>query len=191
MTGTPFTYNGKPYSFRQVALNYHKVRMRMPGVLATVAMNYFKDSFRRRGWRDRTLDPWARRKSNGKRDRGRAILVQSGRLRNSIRIQQADIRKIVIATSTPWAEAHNEGVNKTVTVKRHTRGTYTREKEQYTTRKGTTRTRTLSRKSGEYEVRSHSRKMRLPKRQFMGDSEIMFRKLDRATIKAVDKVFEL
>ena len=118
-------------------------------------------------------------------------MVQSGRLRNSIRLQTANIRQIVIATSAPYAEAHNEGVNRRVMVKAHTRHTYTKVKEQYTTRKGKTRNRTMRKQDGEYQVKSHQRKMNMPQRQFMGDSEIMFRKIDQAVIRAIDKVFEL
>lgn len=165
--------------------------MQLPQVMGTIAMNYFKDSFKRQGWRDRSLTPWAKRKAGSPRNKGRAILISSGRLRNSIRIQQADPRMTVIATSVPYAEAHNEEVNKTVAVKRYTRHTYTREKEQYTTRKGTTRSRTLRKQSGDIQVSAHSRKMNLPQRQFMGESEIMFRKIDQAVIRAVDKVFDL
>lgn len=191
MPQTEFTYHGKPYSFKQVALKYHKVRMQLPGVLGTVAVNYFKDSFRRQGWRDRNLVPWAKRKDGSKRNKGRALLVQSGRLRNSIRLQTANIKQIVIATSVPYAEAHNEGVNRSVTVKAHNRHSYTKVKETYTTRKGTTRNRTMRKQGGEYAVKSHQRKMNMPQRQFMGDSEIMFRKIDQAVIRAIDKVFEL
>ena len=185
------TYNGKSYSFRQVALNYNRVRKQLPNVLGTVAMNYFKDSFRRGGWRDRNLTAWAPRKAKGKRDRGRAILVQSGRLRNSIRIMSATFQRTEVGTTVPYADAHNSGVNKVVSVKSYKRGSYSRVKETYQTRKGKTRNRTMLRKESETTVRAHSRKMNLPQRQFMGDSEVMFRKFDQVVIRAIDKVFEL
>jgi phage gpG-like protein len=116
MSQAEFTYKGKPYSFRQVALNFHKVRKQLPGVLGTIAANYFKDSFRREGWRDRSLKYWPRRRKNFRKDNGRAILVKSARLRNSIRIEQAVFARTVVGTSVPYADAHNSGVNKTVAV---------------------------------------------------------------------------
>lgn len=191
MQPSAFTYKGKPYSFQQVALNYHKVRNQLPGVLGAIAVNYFKDSFRRQGWRDMALTPWPKRKPGTKRDKGRAILISSGRLRNSIRILQADLRKVVIGTAVPYAQAHNDGVNQLVQVRTHTRGMYQKVKEQYVTRKGTTRSRTNRKQAGEYQVNAHYRKMNLPQRQFMGHSEIMSRKFDAAVIRAVDKVFEI
>ncbi|MDO9255422.1 MAG: phage virion morphogenesis protein [Bacteroidales bacterium] len=191
MSQAEFTYKGKPYSFKQVALNFHKVRKQIPGVLGTIAVNYFKDSFRRQGWRDRSLKYWPRRSKNFRKDNGRAILVKSGRLRNSIRIEQAVFARTVVGTSVPYADAHNSGVSRTVAVRSHQRHTYSKVKETYTTRKGTTRSRTMRKVDGSYQVKAHSRKMNLPQRQFMGDSKVMFMKFDKAVIQAVDKIFEL
>lgn len=191
MSQAEFTYKGKPYSFKQVRLNYHKIRTQLPGVLGTVAMNYFKDSFRRQGWRNTNLVPWAKRKAKGKRDKGRAILVQSGRLRNSIRIITATFKRTEVGTNVPYADAHNSGYKGVVAVRSYNRGIYSSVKETYTTRKGKTRNRTMSRKESESQVKAHNRKMNMPQRQFMGDSEIMFRKIDQSVIRAVDKVFEL
>lgn len=186
-----FTYKGKPYSFNQVALKFHKVRGQLPGVLGTVAMNYFKDSFRRQGWRDQYLVAWEKRKDQGRRNKGKAIMVQSGRLRNSIRIVESTWARTVIGTAVPYADANNSGFKGTVHVKAHIRHTYKKVKETYTTRKGTTRSRSMRKAGGSYQVKAHQRKMDLPQRQFMGDSEMMFRKIDQAVIRAVDKIFEV
>ncbi len=186
-----FTYKGKPYSFRQVAMNYHRVRNQLPGVLGTVAVNYFKDSFKRQGWRDRYLQPWKKRAPGTKNNRGRAILVRSGRLRNSIRILESNPRRVVVGTAVPYAEAHNEGFNGTVQVRAHVRHKSRKQATTYT-RKGKEYTKMQRKATGEtYGVKSFTRKMNLPQRQFMGDSEIMNRKLDAAVTRAVDKVFEI
>lgn len=186
-----FTYKGKPYSFRQVVVNFQRVKQQLPAVLGTIAVNYFTDSFRRQGWRDFNIVPWAKRKASAKNNRGRAILVRSARLRNSIRLQQATWARTTVATSVPYATAHNEGYTGTVQVRGHKRHIYTKHKEAYTTRKGTTRNRTARKAAGEYDVKAHSRKMSLPQRQFMGDSEVMNRKFDVAVTRAVDKIFDL
>lgn len=188
---TEFLYKGKPYRFSKVAANFRNVKKQLPRVLGTTAANYFIDSFKRQGWRDRSLSPWAKRKDQGKKNKGRALLVRSGRLRGSIRITEAIWARTVVATSVLYALAHNEGVNRTVAVRSYIRHNYTRVKETYTTRKGTTRNRTMRKVDGEYQVKSHNRKMNLPQRQFMGDSEVLNRKFDQVVTRAVDAIFEV
>ncbi|MDF7813623.1 phage virion morphogenesis protein [Hymenobacter sp. YC55] len=45
----------------------------------------------------------------GKADRGRALLVQSGTLRRSIRVDSLDSDSVTISTDSEYAQAHNEG----------------------------------------------------------------------------------
>jgi phage gpG-like protein len=190
MSNPVFTYNGKPYSFNDVSLNFHKVRQQLPGVLGTVAVNYFKDSFRRQGWRDRALTHWAKRKDDKKKNKGRAILVKSGRLRNSIRVIMSTPARIEVGTSVPYAAAHNEGFQGTVNVRSHTREKYKKVKEQYTTRTGKVASKTSRMSTGNtYKVRSHTRQMNLPQRQFMGESEVLSMKIDQTVIRAIDAIF--
>lgn len=190
MSKPAFTYNGKPYSFSDITMNYHRVRNQLPGVIGTVAVNFFKDSFRRQGFRDRQLKRWEKRKNDKKQDKGRAILIKSGRYRNSIHIISATPQRIEVGTSVPYAEAHNEGFKGTVTVRAHTRSKYKKVKEQYTTRTGKIRSRTTRQSTGNtYQVRSHTRKMNLPQRQAIGDSEVMNLKFDQTFTRAIDAIF--
>lgn len=191
MSKSVFTHNGKPYSFNDVSMNFHRVRMQLPGVLGTVAVNFFKDSFRRQGWRDRSFTPWAKRSADSnKKKKGRAILIRSGRLRNSIHIISATPQMIAVGTSVPYAQAHNEGYKSSVTVRAHSRSKYKKVKEEYTTRTGKVANRTTRQNTGTtFQVRSHTRKMNLPQRQFMGDSEVMSMKIDKTIMLAIDQIF--
>ena len=130
-----------------------------------------------------------RKKSDGRRRR--AILVKTGRLRKSIRIRRATFRRITIAAEAPYAAAHNFGVDETVTVRAHTRRTYGRVQEKYTTSSGKERTRTKRVETGSHTVRSHTRHMQLPQRQFMGDSQMLDQKLDRIVERAVEEIFDI
>jgi len=186
-----FTYKGKLYEFKRVAYNYHLVRQQIPGVVGTVAVNFFKDSFRRQGWRDRSLERWQSRSKQAKRNKGHAILISSGRLRNSIRITEQNFNRTVIGTNTPYAQAHNEGFKGIVSVKAHQRGKFTSGKEKYTTKAGKERNRTRKEQTGSGTVRAHTRNMNLPKRQFMGNSEILELKLTKSIELAIIKIFEL
>ncbi|MBQ4278345.1 MAG: hypothetical protein IJC16_00130 [Rikenellaceae bacterium] len=182
------TYKGRPVDFSRAAARFVTVRRQLPRIWGTVAVNYFKDSFRRQGWRDRTLKKWPDRKKGVK---GRAILIGRGHLRNSIRIETATFRRTVVGSNLPYAAAHNEGVQATVTVRAHTRRIYGRRKEEYVTRAGHNRTRSVRYEAGSYEVRQHTRRMNLPQRRFAGNSEVMNRKLDAVTARALDVIFDI
>lgn len=185
-----FTHNGKPYSFAKVAANYRRLAPRVPRELGTVAVNYFKDSFRRQGWRDKSLERWKPRKPGAKRNTGRAILVDKGHLRNSIILSKADAKSAVISAPVPYAAAHNEGFSGTVRVRAHTRQMSRKVSVTMSGIKSRkVRSRSMQVADGIVHVKAHSRSMNLPKRQFLGDSDVMFRKMDAVIIKAIDQIF--
>lgn len=185
-----FTLNGRPYDFKTVQANYKRFSGRIPRVLGTIGVNFFKDSFRRQGWLDKKTERWPKRRPGAKRNEGRAILIDKGRLLNSIILAKANNFSSIIAAQAPYAAAHNDGFKGTVSVKAHTSAINRKVKVSYSnieSRKVTSRAQTLQ--TGSRKVRAYSRKMNLPKRQFMGDSEVMFKKFDVALINAIDKIF--
>ena len=178
-----FTYKGKDYDFGKIVVNFTEVQKQIPEALATVCVNYFKDSFRRQGWRDS----------------GRGILIKRGHLRNSIRRLIANWKRVEVGTDLPYAEPNNEGFSGTVSVRQHTRRQF--KKERYKvgrgvysvkTRQELTRTKTQKVATGTtFTVRAHTRKVDLPQRQFIGDSEVLEMKIDQTITRAVDTIFEL
>ncbi len=89
-------------------------------VIGTAAVNDAKENFRRQGFAG---VPWAHRKTDGRKDKGRAILVKSGHLRNSIRIVSIGSGSVTIGTDVPYARVHNEGESDYVRSSRGTFGT--------------------------------------------------------------------
>ena len=165
--------------------------------MATEAKNFFVGSFQRQGWDDglglkrwqpRADESW-RRKKKGRRG-NRAILVKTGRLRRSIKIRSAIFQKIVIATGVDYAAAHNYGYKGTVSVRSHTRRRYGREKEEYTTKTGKQSYRRKKIVKSSYTVRQHTRKMNLPQRQFMGDSPMLDRELNKVIERHLEYLFD-
>jgi phage gpG-like protein len=77
------------------------------------AVRHFRDNFRKGGFLDKNLERWKPRKKNrddANRKKGRrALLVQSGDLRRSIRIINTGQRFVVIGTDVKYANIHNEG----------------------------------------------------------------------------------
>ena len=125
-----------------------------------VAVNFSKERFVRKDWLDgNSRQTWEKRK---RKDRG-SLMVRSGRLKRSIRKMSEGDYFVYIGTDVPYAKAHNEGgeITKTVNVRSHSRA-----------RKGRT---------DKFKVKSYQRKINLtlPKRQFIGDSAALAKRIER------------
>lgn len=114
-------------------------------IVAETAVDYYQDSFRKKAFDG---NPWAPAKApraNG------SLLVDSGKLESGIFPFYKGKDKVVISTgmnTQNYAQVHNDGFVGNVTVPAHNR-----------TRKGRTEA-----------VKSHTRKVAIPQRQFMGKS---------------------
>lgn len=116
-------------------------------IIAATASEHFRDNFRRQGFDDDPWEPLKQTKTRG------AILVSSGALANSIIAKEVSSSRVVISAGNqrvPYAQAHNEGLDVMVNV--------------------TPFTRSIRRGSKTIQVKAYQRRMRLPKRQFMGVS---------------------
>lgn len=161
--------------------HFRKVLQYAPGMLGNTAVNFFLDRFRYQNWLGNATEPWAQRRSRKGRNAGRAILVQSGRLRRSIRITRISGLQVAIGTDVPYAKAHNEGFRGTVSVRGYARNRFSTEKvgSGKFTKKGKERMKTVKRISGSIEVKAHTRRVKIERRQFMGDSPVLDRLLQR------------
>lgn len=91
------------------------VYKQMPGRAATIAVNFSKERFRAQNWVNERTEPWVKRKEGAKmarRNRGRAILVQSGRLKRSIRKVYVGTTRAIVGSDVPYAAVHNYGSGK-------------------------------------------------------------------------------
>lgn len=161
--------------------HFKRVVQYAPGMLGNHAVNFFLDRFRYQQWLGNTTENWPARKKSGGRNKGRALLAQSGRLRRSIRITRISGLTVYIGSDVPYARAHNEGFKGVVQVKAHPRNIYRLEKVttgNYT-KAGKMRMRTVQRLSGSRNVKAHNRRMNLPRRQFMGYSPVLEKQLQR------------
>nr|DAM85994.1 MAG TPA: tail morphogenesis protein [Caudoviricetes sp.] len=114
-------------------------------IVAETATAYYKGTFRRKEFDG---NPWALAKvpkTTG------SLLIDSGALVNSIRPAVVTSQKVVISAGNnkvDYAQVHNEGFSGTVGVPAHTRKT----------------------KRKDVQVKAHTRKANIIKREFMGDS---------------------
>ncbi len=150
------------------------VTARLPARAGTVAVNFSKERFVQKNWVDHTRQPWKKRKREG---RG-STLVQSGRLKRSIRKITATRNWILIGTDVPYARIHNEGgvIKKTVQIKAHTR------------RRTGRKSKSNSPKTA-IQVKAHTRRMQfeIQQRQFLGDSAVLGRRIERLIEEDIKK----
>lgn len=141
---------------------------RMVSKFQTATVEFSKERFVKKDWINKISRKWAPRK---KRDRG-SLMVRTGRLKRSIRKMENG----AVGTDVPYAEIHNSGgnVRANVTVRAHSRKRTKRAVSEKTGKKLKKRV-----SAGNGQVKSHTRKInfRMPKRQFLGESERLNRKL--------------
>ncbi len=115
---------------------------RMTDVMLTVAQNHSTENFAKQGFDDIGVQKWEPRKRTRTRDIGKAILVQTGRLRRSLRKKRLNALSGVLFSPLPYAKRHNEGLD------------------------------------------------RMPKRQFVGNSRNMVKKIERALELKINRIFK-
>ena len=101
-----------PINFKKIQRRVHKIKAETPRLIAVEAVKHFKKSFRDGGFTDDRLSPWAKRKRPNRADKRtrkrRAILVDSGDLRKSIKRQKVTWRTIVVGSrGVSYAKYHN------------------------------------------------------------------------------------
>lgn len=136
----------------------------MPRIVARTAKDYFQDTFKEKAFDGK---PWPGFSPNYKHRTNGSLMIDSSKLLNSIRITREEKEVVEITAGyeeegkVDYARAHNEGFTGSVIVPEHKR----------TSKKGKT-----------FVVKTHTRKMFLPQRQFIGEA----RELDELIEKRVN-----
>jgi len=90
--------------------NLKDAKRNIPVLVSNNSKNFFLQSFRNQGFTDNSLEKWQKRDNSSRRNSGRAILVDTGALRRSIKVTQSSFNKIVITSNLPYAAVHNYGL---------------------------------------------------------------------------------
>lgn len=158
----------------QAVLNarLEKAITQLPKILGEHAVNFSKDRFEKGGWQNETFEPWKQRSSNAVRNKDRAILVDSARLKRSIGILEIGKLQVVFGSKgVPYAKAHNYGFKGSVLVKAHKRNKFAQ-----LTAPNKIKYRGIV---GNGQVKAHTRNMNIPQRKFLGNSIFLQRQLQR------------
>ena len=89
-----------------------KFKQIIPGIIANEAKNHFLEGFRKGGGQtDKSASGWKQiKKKRRKTKKKRAILVDTGQLRNDIDTRKTSFRQIIIGTNdTSYGIYHNTG----------------------------------------------------------------------------------
>ena len=182
--------NSNAHIIRKAQADMKKAIKEMVTIMGVEAINHYKKSFADQGFTDDGFVAWRKRKDRkdtykrGERSLnvGRAVLTKTGRLRRSLRKQRFGQYGVMIYTNVPYSEIHNEGgvINRKaservvhfkgdlfdISTRQAVRGRFARKRNADFAQKLVV---------GEYSIR-------MPKRQFVGYSE----RLNRRLIKIFD-----
>jgi phage gpG-like protein len=146
---------------------------------ASVAgVNFFQDSFQNQGFTDQAFEAWEKRANDF--DPGRKILVQSGFLMQSIQVFDANEQKITFGSDAEHADIHNNGGTIKITI--------TKKARKYfwfmfkATGVGMWKGLALTKKT--------SISIKIPKRQFIGESKTLMTELETWAITEIQKRFK-
>lgn len=173
-----------PLEKNNIQYHAHKLRSRiltLPQKVGDTAILFSKQRFEQANWVGHHTEAWPQRKrmtkwGNTPRNKGRALLVDTGRLRRSIRILSRTSTSVTIGSDVPYAKAHNDGFRGSRRVSEHTR----RKTKAIIGKRGKA-LKGRRQVTGTMEVKAHSIRQHIPRRRFIGDSPY----LDKQVIRII------
>ena len=141
-------------------------------------INFVMGNFEKQGFLDSSLQPWSERKNNT--DTGRAILTQSGALRDSIKLISANTKRVIVGSDSKYAKIHNEGGVTNIPITARMKKFFWYKYKQT----GDSRYKSMAlTKKPHFSITT-------PKRQFMGPSEAFNKLIDAKFIKMIERRFK-
>jgi phage gpG-like protein len=163
--------------FDKILADFKNLKTRLPKMVGLMAVAFFKDNFRKQGFEDSSHERWKGRKALDKNPKNRAILIKSGRLRNSIKILKTAPSAVVVGSLLPYSDIHNEG------------GTIiqqpTEKQKAFFWAKFKETGNTIWKRMATAE----NLKIDIPKRQFIGKSKTLDRQIDNFITQQIKKLF--
>ena len=160
-----------------------EIKISLPKIVANDTQKHFQSGFRSGGGKTNdSISGWKQRQfTKGKGSRG--VLVNSGRLRKDISKKLVSFSRIIIGTTSltkDYAHTQNEGGNITITKQmrsffwaQHYKSRAKTEKEYW---------KNLALHKGNT--------IKIPKREFIGDSRVLERRINMSVKKQMEKVFK-
>jgi phage gpG-like protein len=141
-----------------------KVLPTLPHKMGVEVVAFSMERWRQQNWIGNSIEPWKPRNKTSPKNKGKAILVQGGDLRRSIRITSESREGVTVGSNIIYAKVHNEGSTETVQISAHKRAIGTIDISELN-KAGKPKKKAIT-----TDVKAHSRKQNITKRQFLGDS---------------------
>lgn len=160
--------------------------------IAEVEMiNFVMGNFEKQGFLDSSLQPWQERAIDD--DPGRAILTQSGALRDSVKLISSSSKEVIVGSDSKYAKIHNEGGILHIPITKKMRKYFWYKYYTIADKKGNIQSGSAS-EASMYKAIALSRKthltVKMPKRQFIGASVTFNREIDLKFIKMIERRFK-
>lgn len=147
-----------------------KVREQVPTIIATEAVGYYKERFRKKDWDGQ---PWKPAKNPPPRG---SLMIRSSQLVNSIHPSRITPSEVVISNEKPYARIHNEGgtVTQIPTPKQRRFFWALEHKTNPGAWNGGGKLDLSKTKEWGWAARAKKLTINIPRRKFMGHSPILF-----------------
>lgn len=154
----------------------------MVDTIGIYAINHYKKSFTNGGFTDENLISWQKRKRSRDND-GRAILVKTGNLKRSLRYRKIGRYSVRIESNVAYAKTHNEGLSINKKSRKQTLNFKI-------SKDGRSRFSKSKKANFQQEVTIAAHTIKMPKRQFVGYSGQLARKIELKLDSKIKKIFK-
>lgn len=179
--------------FDRLLEGYRALKLRMIQQAAIMAINHFKASFTNQGFTDESLQRWDNRKGGIRA--GRAILINRGVLKRGARIKHTSLDGAIVGVddAIPYAEIQNFGgeIKITPQMRRFFWAMYYKFGGGQKSAKGVVKQ--LSETALFYKNLALTKEdhIKIPKRQFIGDSAVLERNIKKYITDELNKFFKI
>lgn len=187
VTMNPENFNSNLNGLQQQLKGY--VYNIFPNRAGNISLRFINGNFRAQGWQGTTFQRWKKNRRKG------TILIKTGSLRRGNYFTTAP-GQAHVRNDVKYAALHNRGFNGTVQVKAHRRRILAAQKVESgrLTKTGKMKMKTVHTVKGVSEVKAHSRKMNIPKRQFFpestNDSPVLAGAIRREIQRSLQNIFK-
>ena len=175
-----------------------------PRIVGRIGLAIFDENFDNGGFTDKIFIRWkprkgdaenrGRRLGDGGKQGGRALLIQTGRLRRSLRTGSISSQAVQFRAGNQdvdYAQMHNEGgrVSETVQVRAHSRRLFM---EDEVSGPSARKAKYVQVQTSTSQVRAHTRKLNItmPRRRFMGSSAKLTDRLERRLFLEINRLWD-
>lgn len=147
----------------------------LPHNIGQMGLSHFKGSFRKQGFTDYSFIAWVLRKD----DLGHKILMQSNSLMNDLKVTQETLTRVEIDTTLPYAGLHNNGGKFSIPLTDKMRKFFWAKFKETDDDKWKWMALTKKKRLP----------IRIPQRQFIGNSAVLNKNIDNYIISEIIKRF--